>query len=128
MINLLSDVSDFEGDCWRYPASAELWLEDGRARIVRAMPEQERILLRHLMDAGGWVSLEELAGALFGHREDGGTECERNSVNVILSRLRGHLKPGLFLECRYGHGWRLVMDWETFEDVALRAVQSVIAA
>lgn len=125
MINLLSDVSDFEGFCWRHPARDRIHLGCGDAHIVRAFPEHGRTILRHLIDAGGWCSEAELTNAVWGHREDGGPE---DSLNAVLYRLRGHLKDGFHIENRYGHGWRLVVDWELFEDAAIRGVREALAS
>ena len=81
----------------------------------------QAVLLRHLMDSAGPVTRSELAGALWGHREDGGG-LDR-TIPAFLHQIRSKLRPGVRIENESGRGWRLAVD----EDALERAVISRVA-
>ena len=126
VINFLSEVADF-GSYDLHIEGVYLGTDFKTVRILRGCPTQEMILLRHLMDAGGWVKSEELMGALLDHRPDGGFQ-DPKILHVLMHRVRERLKDGYFIENRWGYGYRFVLDWEKFEQAAVRAAQEALAS
>lgn len=87
----------------------------------------DRVILRHLMDTGTWVSTQEMAEVIWGHREDGGPLNARDSVAVLVGALRKRLRPGFHIESMMGRGsfgYRLVVD----ETVILDRIARTLAA
>ena len=66
----------------------------------------QRIILRHLIDCVWPASLVEMMDALCGHLEDGGPSS--SAFRTHLSNTRKLLRPGFFIECFCGMGWRLL--------------------
>ena len=127
MINFLSEVADFGSYAPRIEG-IYLGTDCKTVRILRGCPTQEMILLRHLMDAGDWVSHDDLIDALTNHRADGGFEYTEALLRVLILRVRNRLKDGYFIENRWGYGYRFVLDWKKFEQAAIRAAQEALAS
>lgn len=113
MITLLEDVADL----------SPLW--------VKCKPRHDRIILRHLMEAGGWVSICEFEDVIWGDDEDGGPLNSSNEIAVHIFHLRRALKPGFSIESDYGRGsrgYRLVVEQEALERLMLENIGKAIAA
>lgn len=63
----------------------------------------------------------ELAGALWGHRDDGGSVD--GTIHAFLHQIRSKPRPGFRIENEPGRGWRLAVD----EDDLGRALISRVA-
>lgn len=119
MINLLSDVADLEP--LRISAKHIEIADDGTLRLrggryrydPRCSMRHDRAILRHLMDAGGWVTFEELEEVIWGSREDGGPPATRSAIAATISHLRDRLRPGFSIESRHHWGYRLTVDETT---------------
>ena len=80
------------------------------------------------MDAGDWVSKEELWDVLLDHRldEDGGFDSTK-ALEIIVFRVRDRLADGFMLENRWGYDYRLVIDWEAFERASVLGAERALA-
>lgn len=110
MITLLEDVADLPPVCW--PKNARC----------------DRIILRSLIDAQGWVSRSRLVDAIWGDREDGGPENTRNILDVRVCYLRRQLRPGFHIESDHNHHLRLAVEQDTLEQLMLKRVAGTLAA
>lgn len=84
---------------------------------VKAKARLDRAILRHLMDSGSWVRVEDLEDAIYGHRDDGGPLTSLPCIRTIICRdIRKHLRPGFYIEGAHFSGYRLVVDESAFLD------------
>lgn len=130
MINLLSDVADLEplrisAEHIEIANDGMLQLRGGRYRYdPRCSMRHDRAILRHLMDAGGWVTFDELEEVIWGTRKDGGPSATRRAIAATVSHMRDRLRPGFSIESRQNWGYRLTVD----ETVLLAFVARTLAA
>ena len=128
MITLLEDVADFGGGA---PFTFRHVQKSAWSQATCYLPFQQHIILRHLIDAGNWVSTDDLLGVLVGDREDGGGISGHNHVNVLIYELRKKLRPGFRIESELGRsprGYRFVIEQEALERTALKSIADALAA
>ena len=92
---------------------------------MKASPRHDRVILRHLMDTGGWVSTSEIADVVWGPDEDGGPLNTGDSIAVVVLCIRKKLRPGFHIESQMGRGsfgYRLTVDEEVVLDLVAKAL------
>ena len=83
-----------------------------RSLMYQNQPCHVLILVRHFLDTSRSLTLDELANAFYGHREDGGPLYAIECVHCAIETARKHLRDGWTIKCITNKQYYLHNDGE----------------
>ena len=96
-------------------------LTDVVKKPEKLQPKQQ-LILRHLMDTGRPVTIEELFKVLWGEPEDGGPLAFNKNIQVHISRIRRQLRPGFQIIPNWKGQYQFVVSRKTIVDRIAKAI------